>query len=136
MIKDNWPRLMNQAIESVLDKPFEWGKHDCCLFAAGVVEAMTGEDPMAEFRGKYHDQESALKALKKIGSGSLYHTMRAKFGNPRRPRRGDVVYHTFDTGPTLGICVGANSVFVGEEGNHEGLVILPTAEMKRGFWVG
>lgn len=134
-MRENWPRLMNEAIEGVRDRPFEWGKHDCCLFAASVVEAMTGNDPMAEFRGKYNDQESALKALKEIGSGNLYQTMRRKFGNPRRPRRGDVVYYNQPI-PTLGICIGESCVFVGQEGDHEGLVTLPTAEMKRGFHVG
>ena len=133
-MKDNWPRLMNEAIESVRDKPFEWGEHDCCLFASSVVEAMTGEDPMPEFRGKYTDQESAIKTLKTLGSGNLYQTMRKKFGNPRRPRRGDVVYHN-DPVPSLGICIGENSVFVGQEGTKEGLVMLPSEGM-RGFRVG
>ena len=120
-----------------MDKPFEWGKHDCCLFAANVVKAMTGEDPMVEFRGKYTDQESAIAALKKYGSVNLYQTMRRKFGNPRRPRRSYVVYHTSrETGPTLGICLGQTCVFVGQEGTKEGLVTLPTAEIKRGFCVG
>ena len=133
-MNDNWPRLMNEAIEAVRDKPFVWGKHDCCLFAADVVKAMTGEDPMTEFRGQYKDQESALRALKEIGSGNLYQTMRRKFGNPRRPRRGYVVYYNKPM-PALGICIGQNCVFVGQEGTKEGLVTLPTEGM-RGFCVG
>ncbi len=135
-MKNNWPRHLTAALEAAMSQPFEWGKHDCCLFAATCVIAMTGVDPMAEFRGEYSDRQTALAALKEISGSTLYNVMRRKFGNPRRPRRGDVVYHVFEDGPTLGICDGVLCYFVGEEGEREGLVTLPTSEMKRGFRCG
>lgn len=130
----NYEALM-AYVEAVRDRPFEWGKHDCCCFAAGAVEAMTGQNPMAEFLGTYSDQESARAALREIGSGTLYHTLLSKFGRPLHPsraRRGDIAYAVHD-GPTLGICLGQDCAFVGQEGGREGLVMLPTLNIKRIF---
>jgi hypothetical protein len=43
---------LNSYLESVRDKPFEWGVHDCVLFAKGAAEAQTGaEFPIPEYVG-------------------------------------------------------------------------------------
>lgn len=44
--------------------PFAWGRNDCCTFAAGAVEAMTGEDPAAAF--SYHTLAGAVTTLREI----------------------------------------------------------------------
>ena len=132
----NWPRHLVREIEAANERPFVWGEHDCCMFAANCVKAITGEDLMPEFRGEYSDAESAKTALKEIGSRTLYNTVRSKLGNQKRPRPGDVVYYVFPTGPALGICAGQDCYFVGQEGDRQGLVTFPTIEMKRGFRVG
>lgn len=45
-------------------RAFAWGEHDCVLFAAGAVEAMTGVDPAAGHRGSYgSNTEAALKLI-------------------------------------------------------------------------
>ncbi len=122
-------------IEAVRDRPFEWGRHDCCCFAAGAVQAMTGRNPMAEFLGAYSDRESARLALREIGAGTLYHTMLTKFGRPLHPsraRRGDIAYAVHE-GPTLGICLGQECAFVGEQGQQKGLVMIPTLKTRRIF---
>jgi hypothetical protein len=50
--------------------PFVWGANDCALFAADAIEAMTGVDIAADFRGKYHDEASALALIHSITGGS------------------------------------------------------------------
>lgn len=133
----NYQALM-AYIEAVRSHPFEWGEHDCCQFAAGAVEAMTGQNPMKEFIGRYSDVETARAALREIGAGTLYHTMLTKFGAPLHPamgRRGDIAYAIHD-GPTLGVCLGADCAFVGEQGNQKGLVMIPTLDTKRIFRCG
>jgi hypothetical protein len=50
--------------------PFAWGTHDCALFAADGVQAITGVDIAAAFRGKYTDEAGALAAIKSITGGS------------------------------------------------------------------
>lgn len=98
------------------DQTFEWGENDCCMFAANWIKSITGIDHMAEFRGQYHDLDSARIALKTIGAGSLYATMRVKFGNPvKRGLVGDIAYSKQSEGYTLGICVGEYSLFIGDE---------------------
>lgn len=129
---------LNAYVESVRDRPFEWGSWDCCRFAAGAVEAMTGENPMAEFLGAYSDKSSAQAALREIGAGTLYHTLLKKFGRPRHPsraQRGDIAYAVHD-GPTLGVCLGQDCAFVGQQGQLEGLIMIPTLKTRRIFHYG
>lgn len=65
--KDTWRTDLHQYMLSVWRAPFEWGKHDCALFAAGAVEAMTGEDPADEYRGHYSTLLGGLRLLNKNG---------------------------------------------------------------------
>lgn len=122
-----------QYIESVKNKSFTWGTHDCCMFANNCMLAFVGEDFMPEFKGKYTDLESAGAAIRDIGSRTLYHTMVKKFGRPfniARAKRGDIIYKRDGLeGPSLGICMGAITYFAGETG----LVEVNTLECE-GAW--
>ena len=67
----NWESAFSEYIESKRNTPYEYGTNDCCMFAAGSVEAITGEDPMSEFRGKYKSLATSVRALQEIGAGDL-----------------------------------------------------------------
>lgn len=123
-----WPVLLTNYIKAVRRKPFAWGTFDCCMFAADGVEAMTGEDFAADFRGKYHDAPSAYAALARYAGGGILPTMEIlaeQFGwkaidNPRKVQRGDIVMGNPDVVVTderfdgsLGLCCGTISVFIG-----------------------
>jgi hypothetical protein len=80
--------------------PFGWGQQDCALFAADGIEACTGIDIAADFRGKYSDEASALAAIKTICGGSTVEDAAAycaaKHGLPEwqyplMAQRGDLV---------------------------------------------
>lgn len=132
MKKENWFELLLEYAECAAGVPFEWGSHDCCTFAAGAIEAMTGVDPMPEFRGHYNDKEGADEALKTIGKGSLYSTLRGKFGNAIKPamaQRGDLMMADADGAPALLICMGERSMGPGADG----LVYWPTLQCLRGW---
>jgi hypothetical protein len=45
--------------------PFKWGTNDCALFVADAVEAMTGVDIAADFRG-YVDEPGAFQAIRAV----------------------------------------------------------------------
>lgn len=62
-----WRGRLAAYLGTCAGRPFEWGTHDCALFAAGAIEAMTGEDPGAAFRGRYRTFKGGLKALQKVG---------------------------------------------------------------------
>ncbi|MCK5041714.1 MAG: hypothetical protein KAR62_05445 [Sphingomonadales bacterium] len=141
---ENWQQALNETVEAARERPFSWGKHDCCLFAANCVEAMTGIDPMADMRGKYENEEGAREVLKTLGGKTLYRTMQKIFGQaiaPALAHRGDVVYRRDATFPSVGICLGDISVFVGgcETLNSntyvDGLVSVETISCLKAFRV-
>ncbi len=115
MRREDWPERMVAAIDAARSQPFVWGESDCCLFAADVVLAMTGEDYAKAFRGKYKSARGALGALKRHGHGDIEKTMDGMFER-RYPMRGDVVMAVIDNQQALGICVGADAAFKGPAG--------------------
>lgn len=108
----DWQTVLAHSMGSVRDKTFEWGGHDCVLWAAGVVRQMTGADYAAEFRGRYRTKCGAYRILNRLGglSSAIDQCL------PRIPvamaGRGDVVLHQH----SVGICDGLYSFFVMETG--------------------
>lgn len=101
---DNWPSLLSEFIERSLHAPFEWGKRDCCLFAADAVRAMTGEDYAAEFRGRYRTARGARQVLAAFGGvAGIMGRCGLEEINPLMAQRGDVVLVNTDAGDALGV---------------------------------
>lgn len=126
----DWPIRLNKYIASIRDKEWEMGTWDCCTFAAGAVEAMTGVDHMPEFRGTYDDWASSEATLKELGQGDLYRTLREKFGKPVigvKGQKGDLAFMD----GSLGLVLGIHGMFLGEEGFQ--LVML--TKIQRAFRV-
>ena len=44
-------RLLD-AVAARRDRAFQWGVHDCCLFACDVIRGAGGVDYAAPFRGR------------------------------------------------------------------------------------
>ncbi|KKI17501.1 DUF6950 family protein [Sphingomonas sp. Ag1] len=116
----DWDARLAAYLEPLRLRPFAWGKHDCCIFAAGAVEAMTGVDPMPEFRGRYTTAIGSARALRRFGRGDLAATLDGKFEPvpAALAQRGDIVMSS----GLLGICWGPFLFAVGSEGDREGLV--------------
>lgn len=66
----DWHNRLIAVIRAAEKRPFSWGEHDCCLFAADCAEAMTGESFAESWRGTYDSETGAKKALLR-GGGSL-----------------------------------------------------------------
>jgi hypothetical protein len=100
----DWETRLAAYIQACRGKVFAYGKHDCCTFAAGAVRAMTGHDPMAEFRRRYRTAKGSIRALRRIGRGNLEKTIDAKF--PVKPvaqaMRGDLAMHEGSVGVVMG----------------------------------
>ncbi len=110
MRKINWHYLLEQEITRASALPFEWGTHDCALFACNAILAMTGDDPAIDFRGIYDSEESANAALEAFAGGGLLETAEkicARLAYPETAPafagRGDVALCDLPTGNTLGI---------------------------------
>ena len=87
--------------------PFAWGANDCCMFAADCVQALTGHDPAAAFRGTYSDARGAVKVLEAVGG--LEHAA-VMAGDPIPPLMagiGDVGLVQLEDRELLAVCVGA-----------------------------
>ena len=59
----DWPMRLAAHLDAARAAPFAWGRHDCALFAAHGVRAMTGADLGAWFAGRYGDAAGAAAAL-------------------------------------------------------------------------
>jgi hypothetical protein len=119
---------MNQAIEAARHRPLDWGRHDCCLFAADVIAAMTGRDTAAKLRGRYRDVKGARRLIKARGGSleSLAAGMAKRNGwpeiDPKAAGRGDLVVlrpaiPILPAWPELlGICIGSLAAAPGNLG--------------------
>jgi hypothetical protein len=111
---NTWEEALADYIAIKRDEPFEYGVNDCCMFAAGAVEAITGEDPMPEFRGKYDSLKGSLTVIKEIGAGTLEATLDGKFTQVEigHAQRGDLAF--FDD--SVGVVMGGFAYFVSDDG--------------------
>jgi len=116
--------------------------NDCALMSYGGAAAITGEDKAATYRGRYTDRAGSALALRELGKGTLLRTVNADYAKkpPSMAQRGDLVWFA----RSLGICMGAAALFVGEEhiadaaGLHmrDGLVSIPRALWQKAWSVG
>ena len=112
----DWPERLHQIVADSHVKPFAWGQHDCCLFAANVVMELIGVDPAAELRGTYSTALEAARILKDRGgvreiASTVLHEI-----PPMTAQRGDVVMvHTDAHGDALAVCLGAHCAAPGVE---------------------
>lgn len=117
MRHQDWPQKLTQIIAEAERKPFVWGEHDCCLFAAAVVQELTGVDRAIGLRGTYDTAAKAKRVLKKRGGVRQIAT--DALGAPIAPlmaQRGDVVLISTNHGEALGVCTGLVCVAPGDDG--------------------
>jgi hypothetical protein len=97
----------------------EPGVHDCALFPAGAVEAMTGVDLAAEWRGRYTSFEEGFNALKAAGYRDHIDLVARHFEEiaPAFAAAGDLAVVDGPLGPSLGVVQG------------EGVYVLTTTRM-------
>lgn len=130
MRRADWPQRLAQALREADSRA--WSETDyCVLFAADCVEAMTGIDHCADYRGL--SLEEAKATFKARGTTFYRHLVRT-FGKPSPvafARRGDVVVRTTPDIAT-GICCGEQSAFLWSGG---GLAFEPTLSQRWAFRV-
>lgn len=117
---ENWPKKLNEIIETARNKPFCWGENDCSLFVADCVDAITGSSHAKQYRGKYKTAKGAAGLLKKYGG--IEGLVDSKFDPMPRSfaRRGDIALLNLEGSP-IGIVDVNRIIAVGEKG----LMFLP-----------
>ncbi len=137
----NWPEILLREIRAAQGRPFQYGQHDCLMWPAVVIRAMTGKDLARGMRG-YRTREGAARVLREKGAGTLTKTLDAimKANGCERVtapfcRRGDLVVALLKTEGRKervgGICCGSNAAFA-----SDGLVYMPMTDVIRGWRIG
>lgn len=87
-----WQKRLIAYLDATHRKPMRPGKHDCALFAAGAVEAMTGVDLARGWRG-YRTFNEGRKFLEKAGHASIADMIAAHLAeiDPDHALPGDVM---------------------------------------------
>lgn len=70
--RQDWQRALDSFVREHQTDHFAYGKWDCCLFVCDAIQAMTGVDTAAWFRGKYKSRTAALRLVREFaGSASI-----------------------------------------------------------------
>lgn len=115
MRPQGWRGRLIAYLAETRGRAFEYGVHDCTLFACGAVEAITGSDPAADYRGRYGSYEGGLRRLRRNGLMDHVDLFRSLFEmiRPVEMIIGDVaVIRTEDGSPALGVGQGSGLVYV------------------------
>lgn len=113
----DWHNRLIAVIRAAEKRPFLWGEHDCCLFAADCAEAMTGDNFADGWRGTYVSEMGAKKALLR-GGGSLEKVL-AKYLDEipvKMAQRGDIAVVENAGTRCAGVIYGGAVWVPGEEG--------------------
>ncbi|EKF17060.1 DUF6950 family protein [Nitratireductor pacificus] len=115
-----WRPALAAYFDSVKDREFAWGTHDCALFSAGGVEAMTGIDFAAGYRGRYSSLAGGLRLLRAEGFATHADLAAKHFAeiHPSQAQVGDIAAIRADDAGlyALGLVQGARILFLSVEG--------------------
>lgn len=136
--KVDWLTAYHDVIEDIRRQPFDWSAHECASgLAARVVEAITGHDFAADYRGQYHDAASAYRVMRDAGFSDLADLAASclpEYAHPVEAHIGDIVAVVTDTTfrHALGVMNGERIVVLTEAG----LGTLDRSHAVRAFRVG
>lgn len=120
--KTGWLTAYHDVIEDIRRQPFDWSAHECASgLAARVVEAITGHDFAADYRGQYHDAASAWRVLRNAGFQSLAELVSSclpEYDHPSQAHIGDIAAIADDSlfGYVLGVVNGEAIAVLGMAG--------------------
>lgn len=63
----DWQPRLAAWLRRINGSPIKPGRHDCCLFGAGAIEAQTGIDLAAPWRGRYTTFAGGRRVLRRAG---------------------------------------------------------------------
>ncbi|WP_424945386.1 DUF6950 family protein [Brucella intermedia] len=75
----DWEKRLVAITEAHLSTPLVWGRSDCILTAADAVDAVLGDDPAKDIRGKYKSKTGAYRLIKQRGFQSVADVLASKF---------------------------------------------------------
>ena len=138
---DDWEARLDRVLVEGRDRPFEWGRWDCCLFVADAILSTTGEDLAADLRRQYSSLDEARWLLRaRFGSRSIERSVARLFSRAGLPdcapglaRRGDPVVVRRERNFQIGVIALDGSVVVNSE--TKGLVHIPRSLVTRAWHI-
>ena len=130
MRRQDWVGRLSATVAEWAEAPFCYGAHDCCLFAARCIDAMTGSERAAELSTQYRDRRSALRFI--ASSGGIEGAISERLGSPvdgNAAGCGDVCLVPVEDGDGVGVCLGSSIAVAAESG----LAMYPRSLSKK-FW--
>ncbi|NVK56652.1 MAG: hypothetical protein HWE26_13660 [Alteromonadaceae bacterium] len=115
----DWPVRLSTYLRGV--GPYEIGVTDCALFVAGAIEAITGADLAARYRGRYRRKLDGLRILRADGFADPRSYFAAHLPATDRPQAGDVAILK----NSLAIVQGSRAVYVA---GSSGVGVVPIGE--------
>jgi hypothetical protein len=93
MRRDDWESRLIDCILQAEKTKFEWGTNDCVTFAADVIQAITGGDPIDDLRGMWNSARTAQAKIKELGGlqAGISGRMGPPLDFPMLAGRGDLV---------------------------------------------
>lgn len=130
-----WRDALFDYVHAAAREPFAWGSHDCALFAAGAVAAMTGKDFGSPYRGKYKTLRGGLGLLRRKGFADHAELAASLFEeiHPSKAHVGDIAAIEEDGHVALGIVQGPR-IYVLRHG-AAGIGTVGLLDAKRAFRV-
>ena len=137
--RQDWPTVLANMVAAAYCEPFAWGTHDCCIWAADVIQAMSENhvDLAASYRGTYSDEAGAAAVISAATGGGdledLIESIATANGflevTPNKAQRGDLALADTVTGPAAGIIGpdGRTGLFVA----LDGLMLLSLTSIRR-----
>lgn len=132
----HWRSKLFAEIEAARKDPFVYGQHDCGLWAARCVKAITDVDLAEDYRGKYETFLGGIKALRLAGYADhvAYAATMLPEVRPSRAQVGDLaVVYAEDGNPVLGVVIGSEILAPHPTG---GIGAVPLMRAVRAFRVG
>lgn len=105
----NWRSNLQSFILTIQAQHFEYGVHDCIIFPANCIRAMTGVDLAIPYRGKYKTLRGGIGLLKKHGYKDQFDYIKRNFTEypPSMAQTGDIALVDIgDSIPAGGIVYG------------------------------
>lgn len=125
---ENWRTAFYAAIDAHRFHRFEWGVHDCAVLTADCIQAVSGVDLAARFRGQYASKKQAEELMQAVGWENPVAILASAFAeiHPSRAIVGDAAVVKTSSGPATAPVVGSELV-VFSPGGFIGLVSLSEA---------
>ena len=118
----DWRSRLTAYLAASAGVPFAFGRHDCALFTADCLLAMTGEDPAAEFRGRYRTLQGGLKRLRAAGFADHLALATARLAevHPAFAQAGDLAALPGEGSAALGVVQGHRIYVLRDDGSGGG----------------